>query len=176
VLQDNPGKCSAGTLHDKRLPRGTLVLESLYRVTVTAAPRLQAKRWFPTTTLRSVVDTQKRSIGKSLTADQIDVNMNVFDKDALRALVRDRREELQMLGRLCQQVAERQLPELIATHTTTMRERLDAELARLQALQAVNPQVQASELDYLCTQRAELSAVFANARVQLEAVRLLLVV
>jgi ATP-dependent helicase HepA len=176
VLQDNPGKCSAGTLHDKRLARGTLVLESLYRVNVTAAPRLQAKRWFPTTTLRAVVDTQKRSIGKSLTAEQIDVNMNVFDKDALRALVRDRREELQMLGRLCQQVAERQLPELIAMHTATMQAQLDVELARLQALQAVNPQVQASELDYLRTQRAELSAVFANARVQQEALRLLLVV
>ncbi len=176
VLQDNPGKCSAGTLHDKRIPRGTLVMESLYRVTVTAAPRLQPRRWFPTTTLRAVVDSQKRSIGKSLTAEQIDVNMNVFDKDALRALVRDRREELQMLGRLCQQVAERQLPELVATQTTKMQAQLDGELARLQALQAVNPQVPPAELDYLRTQRAELSAVFANARVQLEAVRLLLVV
>ncbi len=176
VLQDNPGKCSAGTLHDKRLSRGTLVMESLYRVTVTAAPRLQARRWFPTTTLRAVVDTQKRSIGKSLTAEQVDTNMNVLDKDALRALVRDRREELQMLGRLCQQVAERQLPDLIATHTTTMQTRLDGELARLAALQAVNPQVQPAELDYLRTQRAELSAVFANARIQLEAIRVLLVV
>src|SRR5690606_36481601 len=95
VLQDNPGKCSAGMLHDKRLPRGTLVLESLYRVTVTAPPRLQAKRWSPSTTLRAVVDSQKRSIGKSLTMEQIDVNMNVYDKDQLRALVRDRRDELQ---------------------------------------------------------------------------------
>lgn len=176
VLQDNPGKCSAGTLHDKRLPRGSLVLESLYRVTVTAPPRLQARRWFPTTVLRAVVDSQKRSIGKSLTAEQIDVNMNVFDKDQLRALVRDRRDDLQLLARLCQQVAERQLPDLVATHTTAMQEKIDAELARMQALQAVNPNVQESELEYLRTQRAELSTAFANARVQLEAVRLLLVV
>ncbi|HEY0962861.1 MAG TPA: RNA polymerase-associated protein RapA [Pseudomonadales bacterium] len=176
VLQDNPGKVSAGVLHDKRLPRGTLVLESLYRVTITAPPRLQARRWFPTSTLRAVVDSQKRSIGKSLTAEQIDVNMNVFDKDQLRALVRDRRDELQLLARLCQQVAERQLPELIAANTATMHQKLDAELERLEALQAVNPQVQDSELDYLRTQRAELTTAFSNARVQLEALRLLLVV
>ncbi len=176
ILQDNPGKCSAGTLHDKRLPRGTLVLEGLHRVTVTAPPRLQARRWFPTTTLRAVVDSQKRSIGKSLTAEQIDINMNVLDKDMLRALLRDRRDELQLLARLGQQVAEKQLPELIASHTLAMQVRLDTELARLQALQAVNPQVQDSELNYLRTQRAELSAVFATARVQLEALRLLVVV
>ncbi|MEY4641055.1 MAG: hypothetical protein RLZZ227_1049, partial [Pseudomonadota bacterium] len=176
VLQDNPGKCSAGTLRDKRLPRGTLVLESLWRVTVPAPPRLQARRWFPATTLRAVVDTQKRSIGKSLGAEQIDLNMNVVDKDALRALLRDRRDEVQMLARLCQQVAERQLPELIATHTTAMQGHLDAELARLQALQAVNQQVADSELQYLRTQRSELSAVFATARVQQEALRLLLVI
>jgi ATP-dependent helicase HepA len=176
VLQDNPGKVSAGILHDKRLPRGTLVLESLYRVTVTAPSRLQARRWFPTTTLRAVVDSQKRSIGKSLTPEQIDVNMNVFDKDQLRALVRDRRDELQLLARLCQQVAERQLPDLIAANTTAMQQKLDAELARMQALKAVNSNVQDSELDYLRTQRTELSAAFSNARVQLEALRLLLVV
>ncbi|MDY6983070.1 MAG: helicase-related protein, partial [Pseudomonadota bacterium] len=176
VLQDNPGKVSAGVLHDKRLPRGTLVLESLYRVTVTAPPHLQARRWFPTSTLRAVVDSQKRSIGKSLTAEQIDVNMNVFDKDQLRALVRDRRDELQLLSRLCQQVAERQLPELIAANTAAMHAKLDAELARLEALKAVNPQVQDSELDYLRIQRQELSTSFASARVQQEALRLLLVV
>ena len=176
VLQDNPGKCSAGTLHDKRLPRGTLVLEALYRVTVSALPRLQARRWFPTTMLRAVVDSQKRSIGKSLDTAQIDANMNVFEKDQLRALVRDRRDELQVLGRLCQQVAERQLPELITANTTVMQDKLDGELLRLQALQAVNPQVQDSELDYLRTQRAELTSAYSNARLQLEALRLLLVV
>lgn len=176
VLQDNPGKVSAGVLHDKRLARGTLVLESLYRVTVTAPPRLQARRWFPTSTLRAVVDSQKRSIGKSLTAEQIDVNMNVFDKDQLRALVRDRRDDLQLLSRLCQQVAERQLPDLIAANTATMHAKLDAELARLEALKTVNPQVHDSELDYIRTQRAELTSAFSNARVQLEALRLLLVV
>ena len=102
--------------------------------------------------------------------------MNVLDKDMLRALLRDRRDELQLLARLGQQVAEKQLPELIASHTLAMQVRLDTELARLQALQAVNPQVQDSELNYLRTQRAELSAVFATARVQLEALRLLVVV
>ena len=84
--------------------------------------------------------------------------------------------ELQMLARLCQQVAERQLPELIAANTATMQEKLGGELTRLEALKAVNPQVANTELDYLRTQRAELSAAYANARVQLEALRLLLVV
>jgi ATP-dependent helicase HepA len=152
------------------------VLESLYRVTVTAPPRLQARRWFPTTTLRAVVDSQKRSIGKSLSPEQIDVNMNVFDKDQLRALIRDRRDEVQLLSRLCQQVAERQLPELIAANTTAMHEKIDAELARMQALQAVNSNVPDSELDYLRAQRSELSGAFASARVQLEALRLLVVI
>lgn len=175
VLQDNLGKCTAGILHDKRLPEGSLVLESLFRVTVTAPAKLQARRHFPTTTLRAVVDSQKRSVGKSLSPAFIDANMDVLDKTDLRTLVQERRNMLQLLMKLCQQVAEKQLPALIATHTSSMHAQLDAEIARMEALQAVNPQVQDGEIAYLKEQRAALTAVFATARIQLEALRLLLV-
>lgn len=175
VLQDHLGKCAAGHLHDKRLPAGALVLEALFRVTVSAERHLQASRHFPLATLRAVVDTQKRSLGKALPADFLDRHMVPLDKAAQHALLQERRQELPVLGRLAQQVAARQLPVLVAERTVAMQRQLDAEIARLQALQAVNPLVPAQEIAYLQLQRKQLASAFATARLQLEAVRLLLV-
>jgi hypothetical protein len=46
----------------------------------------------------------------------------------------------------------------------------------MQALQLINPQVQESEITYLQQQRASLTTAFAAARLQLETLRLLIVV
>jgi ATP-dependent helicase HepA len=176
VLQEHQGKACAVLLRDKRLPPGTLALEALYRVNVSAPARLQAKRWFPVTTLRAVVDTQKRSLGKSLPADFVDSRCEALERSSLRMLLGERRSQVEQLQRLCQQVAKRQLPELVQRCSERMQQDLDAELARLLALQAVNPQVDPQEIAYLQQQREQLTACFAAANLQLAAVRLLVVV
>lgn len=175
VLQDDNGKAAVATLRDKRLPAGTLVLESLFRVTVSGPARLQVKRWFPTSTLRAVVDTQKRSIGKALTAESLDKQAESLSKGQLRLLLQDNRQVIEMLARLCKKVAEKQIPDLVAERTTAMQQALDGEIARLRALQAVNPQVQDSEVAYLEQQRAELTRCFADAQLHTEALRLFVV-
>jgi ATP-dependent helicase HepA len=176
VLQAHQGKATVGLLRDKRLTAGTLVLESLYRVTVTAPAALQAKRWFPATVLRSVVDSQKRSIGRSLTEEQLDTRTQGLDRQHIRTLVNEQRALIQLLARLGKQVVDKQLPELIAGKTEAMQQELSAELERLRALAAVNPQVRQEELDYLERQRDELTQAFATATVQLDALRLVLAV
>ncbi|MDR2213323.1 MAG: RNA polymerase-associated protein RapA, partial [Pseudomonadales bacterium] len=176
VLQGHQGKCTVNLVRDKRLSSGTLVLESLYRVHVATEPKLQAKRWFPTTVLRSVVDSQKRSIGRSLTPEQLDNRTQALERQHIRALVNEQRPLIQMLARLGKQVVDKQLPELIAANTQTMRQQLEEELTRLRALQAVNPQVRQQELDYLAEQREALTAAFATPTVQLDALRLVLAV
>ncbi|MES2623943.1 MAG: RNA polymerase-associated protein RapA [Pseudomonadota bacterium] len=175
ILQDNHGKCCVGTLRDKRLVSGSLVLESIYRVNVSAPPRLQAKRFFPTSTLRTVVDSQKRSLGKALPAEFLDSRMQTMDKTEVSNLVTDKKAVLQLLSKLSQQVAEKLLPDLCTSHTGAMQARLDTEIQRLQALKAVNPQVQDNEIIYLQQQRENLTQAFASARLQLEALRLFIV-
>lgn len=175
MLQEDTGKCSAALLHEPRLPSGTLVLESLFRVTVSAPAKLQARRWFPTATLRAVIDTRKRSIGKSLPSARIDANSQTLPRHTLAPLLSAKRELIQQLARLGQGVAEKQLPALIAARRARMEQALDAELSRLRALQAVNPQVQDSEITYLEHQRDTLGQVLAAARLQLDALRLLVV-
>ena len=176
VLQQNHGKAFAGILRDKRLPQGTLVLECLYRVIVSAPPQLQARRWFPASTIRSVVDSQKRSIGKSLTAAQIDERSDVLDRIHLRLLLDERKPLIQMLYTLGRRVAEKQLPDLVAENTSTMTKGIDAEIDRLLSLQKVNPQVRDDEIDYLKEQKTTLQQCYSQASIQLEGLRLLLVV
>lgn len=175
VLQDHSGKATVGILHDNRLPAGTLVMESLFRLTVSGPARLQVKRWFPQTTLRAVVDSLKRSIGKTLTSELLDKQTEPLPKAQLRQLLQGQRPAIELLARLGQKVAEKQLPDLIAGRTTAMHAHLDAEIARLTALQAVNPQVKDSEIDYLRQQRSELTRCMALAQLHVEGLRLLVV-
>jgi ATP-dependent helicase HepA len=176
VLQDDNGKATVATLRDKRLPAGTLVLESLFRVMVSGPARLQVKRWFPTTTVRAVVDSQKRSIGKALTAELLDKQAESLSKAQLRQLLQERRDVVDLLARLARKVAEKQLPELVAERTAAMQQALDVEIARLEALRAVNPQVQDSEIAYFRQQRADLAQYFGGARLHTEALRLFVVI
>jgi ATP-dependent helicase HepA len=175
VLQEHQGKACVALLRDKRLASGSLVLEALYRVSVSAPPRLQAKRWFPVSTLRSVVDTQKRSLAKSLPADFIDGRCEAIERHQVQALVAERRSVIEQLQRLCLQVAAQQLPALVTERTQRMQEDLSSELARLRALQRVNPQVSTQEIDYLEQQGTQLAACYAGATLQLAALRLLIV-
>lgn len=175
VLQDDNGKATVGILREARLPVGTLVLESLYRVTVSAPTGLQAGRWFPLTTLRSVVDSQQRSIGKTLTAELLDRQSEPLPKAQQRLLLQEKRTAIETMARLGQKVAEKQLPALIAERTGHMHQQLDVEIDRLLALQAVNPLVQDSEIAWLRQQRDMLGACFADARLHIDAVRLLIV-
>jgi len=175
VLQEHQGKACVALLRDKRLPSGTLLLEALYRVSVAAPPRLQAKRWFPVTTLRAVVDVQKRSLGKSLPADFIDSRSEGLDRSQVHLLMSERRSTVEQLQRLCQQVATQQLPSLVAERTRCMREDLATELARLRALQEINPQVSQQEIDYLQQQQEQLAVCYGRAGLQLAALRLLVV-
>jgi len=175
VLQDDRGRCVAGLLQDKRLPGGTLVLEALFRATVSAGRRLQAARWFPATTVRAVVDTGKRDLGKALPAEYLDRKLQTLDKATQSRLLHERRSGFAPLLRLARQVATSQLGALIETRTAAMCQQLDAETARLLALQAVNPQVRDEEIDWLRQQRMQLVGVCAGASLQLEALRLVVV-
>lgn len=176
VLQEHQGKACVALLRDKRLPAGSLVLEALYRVTVSAAPQLQARRWFPVTTLRTVVDSQKRSLGKSLDSKHIDARSEVLERSQARLLLAERRSHIEQMQRWCGQLAQSQLPALVEARTRHMQAELDSELARLRALREVNPQVEQREIDYLLRQRETLGACFAAARLQLAGLRLLVVV
>ena len=175
VLQDHSGKATVGILRDKRLPAGTLVMEGLYRVTASGPAKLQLRRWFPLTTLRAVVDSQKRSLGKALTAELLDQQSEPLPKAQLRALLQGQRPTIELLARLCQKVVEKQLPELLAERQATMQQHLSHEFERLQALRTVNPNVSQQELDYIQEQQQALTQCIQQARLHLEALRLLVV-
>jgi ATP-dependent helicase HepA len=175
VLQEHQGKACVALLRDKRLPSGSLVLEAVFRVSVSAPARLQAKRWFPVTTLRAVVDTQKRSLARSLAASFIDERCEALDKAQVRSVVTEWRVVIEQLQQLCLKTAMQQLPALVADRTQHMLDDLATETARLRALQQVNTQVADAEITYLEQQQAQLSACYASASLQLSALRLLVV-
>ena len=72
-----------------------------------------------------------------------------------------------------QQLADAQVPGLVAAARTEMHNQLDHEIARLRALQQVNRSVRDDEIEALLAQRQALDAYLDDARLRLDAARLI---
>ena len=175
VLQDDRGKATVVILRDKRLAPGTLLMEAVYRPGLKVPPRYQPWRWLEFGSFRVVVDDRKRELSASLPQAWLDQRCSDPDRDELRALVRAKRSDIERLHRLCLQVAQRRLAELMASASVRMTAALDAEVQRLEALRTINPMVSDAEIDFLREHATILAAAYADARAQPEALRLMLV-
>jgi len=175
VLQDDRGKATVAILRDKRLAPGTLLMEAVYRPGLKVPPRYQPWRWLEFGSFRVVVDDRKRELSSSLPQGWLDQRCSDPDRDELRALVRAKRSDIERLHRLCLQVAQRRLAELMASASARMAAALDEEVHRLEALREVNPMVSDAEIDFLREHATILATAYADASPQPEALRLMLV-
>lgn len=83
-----------------------------------------------------------------------------------------------MIHHLLQQaepLAEQQMHLLVEDARKQMQTSLMSELARLQALAAVNPNVRESEITHLKTLGEELDSLLNNTRLKLDAIRYIVV-
>jgi ATP-dependent helicase HepA len=68
--------------------------------------------------------------------------------------------------------AAAELPALVATARALLTESLSNEIARLEALQEVNPAIRTEEIEFFRTQLASGQAAIEQATLQLQALRL----
>ena len=90
-----------------------------------------------------------------------------------RDLIRSRHDQLRELLGQGEQEAERELPSIVEAAQVRMRQELDTELARLEALARLNPAVRQEELDALRRERSELDAAIESTRLRLDAARVI---
>jgi ATP-dependent helicase HepA len=118
------------------------------------------------------MDHRGRDVSDSIPLDRLADVLQRGDPSALRRP--EIREDL-LPGLLlkAREVANRQAPALVADAERVMGGQLDREITRLRALRAVNPSVRAEEVDLLVRQKASLAKHLSNARLRLDAIRLI---
>ncbi len=147
-----------------------ILLEAWIIVEAVAPAQLHVERFLPQTPVRVVVDHK----GNDLSDDKAFARPPLRKGDA-GSLVRNEKVKRTLLPSMLEKVralgTERGQP-VIASALETMHREMAAEISRLRDLTEVNDHIRPDEITALEQREAELAAVIRNARVRLDAVRL----
>ena len=170
LLGSTQGNCCFARWIDPKVPG--LYLEGIYLLECLAPPHLHVDRFLPPTPLRVLVDPGGRDLTQAL--PQALLARHLGEQHAGSKLRPEwLGERLPRMAQQAQDLAERQGPALVARARKAMAAQLGQELERLQALQKVNGGVREAELQALRDQRSALEKHLGEARVRLEALRLI---
>jgi ATP-dependent helicase HepA len=152
------------------------MLEALFVLHCPAPIELQLFRYMPQSLLRVLLDNKGKDLSAVLNINQLSKLLQKVPRPSAQELVRHARPQLTEMLKQAEDLAMPQQDKLIAAARTEMTRELNDELARLRALAGVNPNVRQSEIDYL-QQRLETSEGYlAQAKLRLDAVRVIMTV
>ncbi|MEJ5865260.1 RNA polymerase-associated protein RapA [Pseudomonas farsensis] len=173
VLSGSMGNTAVALIKNKALKPGTVLLELLYVSEVVAPRSLQLGRYLPPAALRCLLDANGNDLSARVSFETLNDQLESVPKASANKFVQAQRD---VLGQRIAAGEAKILPSheaRVAEAQQRLAAESDEELARLTALQAVNPSVRDSEVDALRKQREDGMAALQKAALRLEAIRVL---
>ena len=167
VTTEITGKSSVALGEDKSLPAGAYWLECLFVLSGKAEKSLQLDRFLPPTPIKICVDTTNSVVEKQFT--KLDKVRGKMGNQLIKALTPQLTKALVVAQNQGEQDAEKVRKQC----QKQMKSLLGGELKRMQSLQKVNPSIRDEEIEHLQQQIDDLKQVISEARVNLEAIRLI---
>jgi len=176
ILTGTMGNTALALLDHPAIPPGRVLTELVFCTHCPAPTHLHVDRFLPPTAIRVLLDESGANLADKVSFTGLAKNLQKVKKAVARDLIKSRHEQLRDLLTRGESEAERELPTILEAAQSRMRERLDGELTRLQALARHNPSVRQDELDALRDERAALDTAIEGARLRLDAVRVIVTV
>jgi ATP-dependent helicase HepA len=167
LTTDVIGKSSLAFCRDKSKPAGAYWLECLFVLSGKAAKGLQLSRFLPPTPIKICIDAKSQPISKPFI--QLEPVLPKMGNQLISAL----KTQVEKCLQNAYQQAEQEAVLVKNKRIDQMQELLGGELARLQSLQKVNPAIRNEEIDHVAHQIDSLKNVMGEARLHLEAIRLI---
>ncbi len=173
VLSTELGNAAIGTLRLKGVAPGTMMLEAVFTANCVAPRSLQLERFLPLSPIRLLVDARGKDLAALVPHDRLNALVEKVKKPTALAIIRQVQSDVEAKMQLATELAEQRLRGILADADASMRRELGGELARLEALQRVNPSIRQEELDYLRYRISECALHIQHASLQLQALRLI---
>jgi ATP-dependent helicase HepA len=173
VLAGSMGNTAVALIKNKALKPGTVLLELLYVSEVVAPRSLQLGRYLPPAALRCLLDANGNDLAGRVSFETLNDQLESVPKASANKFIQAQRDQLTPRINAGEAKVAPRHAERVAEAQRRLAAETDEELARLTALQAVNPTVRDSELDALRTQREQGLAMLDKAALRLEAIRVL---
>jgi len=175
ILSGDTGSCALSLLKNKALPVGTLLVELIYVVEAQAPKHLQLTRFLPPTPVRLLVDRKGVNLADKVEFESFNRQLNAVNRHTGNKLVNALQQDVHAILQLAESQAAEQARQLIDIARQEANEKLSAELSRLDALSAVNPNIRQDEIDALESNLEQVLAALDKAGWRLDALRLIVV-
>ena len=155
---------------------GTLLLECHFLMEFADDCNLESQRYFPNSSVPVIVDENRLEHAQLLETNSIPSILQRVDADTSLKIVKAKQAELSTLLELSGQIADRQVPALVANAKRRSEQVLGRELDRLIALQKINANVRDEEIEFFRDQLRQFDAALKNASLRLDAVRVMIAI
>ncbi|MBF7729314.1 RNA polymerase-associated protein RapA [Pseudomonas sp. N040] len=173
VLSGSMGNTALAMIKNKALKPGTVLLELLYVSEVVAPRALQLGRFLPPLALRCLLDGNGNDLAAKVSFNTLNDQLESVPRASASKFVQAQREALtRQINAAEGKIAPRHTDRVEQARQRLIAE-LDEELARMSALQKINPSVRDSEINALRQQREDGLAFLDKAGLRLEAIRVL---
>ncbi|WP_455426901.1 RNA polymerase-associated protein RapA [Dryocola sp. LX212] len=175
ILSGDTGSCALSLLKNKALPVGTLLVELVYVVEAKAPKQLQLNRFLPPTPVRMLVDKNGTNLAAQVEFESFNRQLSAVNRHTGSKLVNAVQPDVHAILQLAEEKVEAAAQVLIKAAREEANEKLSAELSRLEALKAVNPNIRDDELEAIENNRLQVLESLAQANWRLDALRLIVV-
>jgi ATP-dependent helicase HepA len=155
---------------------GTLLLDCRFLMEFSHDSTIDSTRYFPNSSVRVVIDEHQRDHHAGLDDDFIQRMVQRVDLDTSLKVVKAKESEISTILEQAEKEADAQVVALVSAARQRGREVLGRELDRLIALQQTNSNVRDEEIDFFRDQLDGFEASLVNARLRLDAVRVMIAV
>ncbi|AKM48817.1 RNA polymerase-associated protein RapA [Edwardsiella anguillarum] len=175
ILSGDTGSSAVSLLKNKALPVGTLLLEAVYVVEAQAPKQLQLTRFLPPTPVRMLLDAKGNNLAAQVEFESFNRQLNAVNRHTASKLVNVVQPDVHAMLQSGEARIADQAQALIDAAKREADEALSAELARLESLKAVNPNIRDDELETLEFTRRKVLETLDQAGWRLDALRLIVV-
>ncbi|MDF2913860.1 MAG: polymerase-binding ATPase [Pantoea agglomerans] len=175
ILSGDTGSSALSLLKNKALPVGTLLVELIYVVEAQAPKHLQLTRFLPPTPIRLLMDTKGTNLADKVEFESFNRQLNAVNRHTASKLVNAVQQDVHAILTQGEESVVSEARAVIDAARAEANEKLGAELSRLNALKAVNPNIRDDEVEALESNREQVLESLDQANWRLDALRLIVV-
>ena len=174
ILSSEFGNTALIAMKYPALKPGTVLLEAHFLMEFSDDSGLNSQQYFPNAAIEILIDDQGRV--HLIDKETIKQNIQRVDQDTSMKIVKAREQVLATMLKQAEAKADIQVPELVESARIRGEAVLGVEIRRLESLQAVNPAVRDEEITFFKTQREQFENALKQARLRLDAVRVIITI
>ncbi len=175
LMSEGVGTSAVSLLKNKALPVGTLLLELVFVVDAQAPKSSGISRFLPATPIRLMLDQKGNDLSAQVEFEGFNRQLSPVNRHLASKLVTSIQPQIHSLIESGEQLIKVKVDAVREQAQRDMHSSLNAELERLQALQAVNPNIRQEEIVALDEQMNTLTGYIEKAQYQLDSLRVIVV-